>query len=336
MRYSVSSIISNSKCTQHYDLKYNRRISPIVQNPGKRLLGTLVHIGLAEAMRSYWGNSLPPFDVGSHQRARENAFQAMTDYMQKEVYTKLTGVYDIVEYNELAFNAEILVENTLDHINIPANYTIYSVDGEPVVEYYFRQNIDEDGNQFSGVVDVLLEDIHTGELVVLDWKTRASFTSYEDELLSTQNAVYQYIMSHIIEKPIARSIVYQIRSKIPSTPKLNKNGTMSRSKVSTTWEVYKRALLENGLNPVDYEDMQQHYEAQEDKFFNVVDITRTELSQAIYWNNIHKHISNIQSVLNPAMAFGTACQGCEFRSWCTAQVSGLDPQDLLGEIYEQE
>ena len=50
-------------------------------------------------------------------------------------------------------------------------------------------------------------------------------------------------------------VYWQVKKAAPRLPSRNKDGKMSRRAMVTTWEVYKGALLEAGLDPADYEDM---------------------------------------------------------------------------------
>ena len=89
-----------------------------------------------------------------------------------------------------------------------------------------------------------------------------------------------------------------IRKDAPHAPKLIKKGaalSVDKSQ-NTTYELYKKAIADNGFSETDYLDILQHFEEQEDKFLRRIAITRTMGECEAAMNDFAKVCKEIMSI----------------------------------------
>lgn len=111
------------------------------------------------------------------------------------------------------------------------------------------------GIRFGGVIDLLARDRQTGGVWLVDVKTRTAFGDPEQEEFDMQLASYEAVLHANDIHPLGSQIL-QVRRTPPRKPSRNLDGSMSRVKLATDWRTYKAALIEAGLNPDRYQDMQ--------------------------------------------------------------------------------
>ena len=197
---------------------------------------------------------------------------------------------------------------------------------------------------FAGHIDWIATDPQ-GRVWVVDFKTRSTFYAEDSEEVNLQNAIYQYLVSNVYGIIVDGTITFQVRSDRGREPKMNKNGTMSKAAIVCDWETYRAALVENGLDPADYTDMEDKLSTVE--FTRVLKATRTEKQLRTVWNTVVMPLAvEMARVRDRAMSDDAGdrtianrqaqrtlsqrtCSGCSVRDVCLNSLNGWDVQSHL-------
>lgn len=132
-----------------------------------------------------------------------------------------------------------------------------------------------------GRIDGMVEV--AGELWVIDHKTTSRIDA-DGLVLDSQGKAY-LLAARQLYGPNVKGIIYNfLRKKVPAVPELLKKGGLTRRKdIDTTWDVYHQAIVSNGLDPNDYQDMHDLLTVKENPFFRreLVKHTDAQLDQTI-------------------------------------------------------
>ena len=244
---------------------------------------------------------------------------------------------DIPENWELVYLPEGVTYTKDDD---PTNSVMVSNGKVPAVEVRLRCKLDVPGWEgFQGTMDAVLKEKESGLVFVWDHKT---MSQYKPKMATTdcnlQFACYQRLL-RLNGIETAGSVQNEIKNKLPTYPKLNKNGSMSRVKIASDWETYSLALVANGLDPDDYEDMRdgkltyqpyirtKHHRTQEavDLVWNmIVEPAAFEMGRAIQFIN--------SGTIYPTWS-ERACQFCSYYDICVAMLNGEDHEFVITEGY---
>ena len=129
-----------------------------------------------------------------------------------------------------------------------------------------------------------------------------------------------------------------IRYTPPSLPQLLKNGEMSRkASVRTTWDLYKQALLDNGLKPKDYQDMQEQLKGKEGEFFIRTYIPINPKTQKII---VDESIQTAQEIrrregVDKTRSMGRHCDWCDAKLLCQEDMRGRSIKSTIKRHYKE-
>lgn len=178
----------------------------------------------------------------------------------------------------------------------------------------------------TGVIDMIVEDPKLG-IGIMDHKTHKILPTGDIAYSNIQSALYAWAMTQLKEFPNPQFMVWNyIRWKEPTKPKLLKSGKMSTSLGDTTWRVYRKALIEAGLDPKDYEEVKTQLEGRESEFFvrQYLPINKT-IMENIKEDTIET-ATQIQTTNYKDRNITRDCNYCEFYSLCQAELKGLDSE----------
>ncbi len=348
---SVSEISTYRTCPQKHDYIYNQRLARQYQETGPMRLGTVYHELMAAVLKA-----------GYYKNTPENHVPQLIDWVakmwDKAKRPEKTIQFEGVEYPDTEFyerweeviaTAKIMARVTVENLDIFNRFTVldtdafapeYRPDGTPVplIEYKISYPVIGTDYVFSGVIDAVVRDNNTGHIVVLDWKTKASFISVDDEIMNMQVGLYQHVLLQLGVN-VTRGLIYQIKSSI-GVPELNqpdkKTGIapMSRRVIATTWELYSEALVKNGLNPDDYLDMKEKLISKPDELIQALDVYRSPTYLTNIWQQLKVHLTHIsQDTGDRAMVLGFSCYSCPFKQLCRYKLEGWPIEEVINEFF---
>lgn len=201
-----------------------------------------------------------------------------------------------------------------------------------------------DGIVFVGKVDAIVEDSE-GYIWIFERKTCKTIPEEDIRLTDIQTVMYWWAVPNMtlkVGKRIyrfkdIRGIIWDyVRSKAPSIPEPLKKGGFSRANIDTTWGVYKQALLDNGLDPDDYEDMRQKLAGKEESFFRRIKLPYSKSMQDQVVRDFKETAMEMRILHGIAMDrnLDFTCSFCDFKNPCVAELRGSDIDLMLKKDYE--
>lgn len=321
MTIRFSEIDQFMRCEYAWYLRYVLQLVP--KKPAKApLLGSAVHAGMAAALCSRVDGKLDPLYSGE---------QAAKGYVQESL-AKIAEPedLDIQEHDDAEFKAPRIVARLLEAF--PADkYQTVLFQGKPAVELELTN--EGEGPPAIAHLDWVMHEVDTGFNWIVDWKVRKTLQG-ESEDLDLQAMVYQRLARPVAN--IIGTMNVQVSAELPATPKVNKDGSMSRAAIRTDWETYRRALVAARLDPDDYLDMKDKLEQVE--FLRPVKAARTPEFVDSVWDTVvvpvwqrmmnqtfwQRHLSKFN------------CSRCPYIPPCLGQLRGEDADWIIETQYNKE
>lgn len=331
---SVSQLQSFMSCGKKWEYGYVENLTPRVERPYLSI-GKLCHTGMQTAMQYKWehGN-----DVGW---CREHALNAALIAMGSEhlAYTRNNYFLDeeIPDIERILVDAESVFEQAFWEFDID-KYEVYTLQKNgkkiPALELHFVVPC-AGSKGLHGFIDAILLDKTTGFLWCTDYKFRKSLSPDEEEANNVQNAVYTYACNKM-GIPITGTMTWQ-HINIPAvTPSVNKNGTVSRAKIKTTWDKYAQFCREHGNNPEDYREEMEPKLADNEFFRATYEYRNPEFVKAI-WDGVivptSYAVKSARTKKNRRSLYPWNCKMCQYQSLCQAELRGYDAEAIRQREY---
>lgn len=332
-----SQLMDFARCGYRWHLRNRRQIERrrIIVAPD---LGSAVHAGVAGGWHAYR-------DLGSPKILGKTAEQEINKRAARDIFAwakeweKQRGTLSpdtTAELTAVIANAILISQRGLRDLDLP-RWQILHLKNKPLVEqkiwWPIRGITEVNGVRFYGTPDLVAKDRKEGGNWVLDNKVRDRFTSPDEEMFDLQLPTYQVGLAlQTPSIPTTGSIKFQIRAAVEAQPKLNKDGSMSRARIGTTWDVYRDALIKAKLNPADYQDeMQQKLDM---PFFHAERIFRNDYMIRQLWEKVTvpltKKFLRAKTFVRVMTSWGgTGCPSCWAREFCLAELKGEDTDFLL-------
>lgn len=321
---SVSQIQSFLSCPKKWSYGYLNNLAPRVER-SYLTIGKLCHKGMETAMWHRW--KFP--DTMDLDELTFQGVSAMEDMWNE--YMNVTPFLDeeMPEQEQLFNDAKSIFTQALSEFN-PLKYDVLEVyDGKeerPALELHFA--IPCAGSKgLHGYIDSILVDRETGHTWCTDYKFRKSLSPDDEEQFNLQNSVYTWAC-HRMGIDITGTMTWQHCNTPAATPKVNKDGSVSRAKVKTTWKMYAKFVKDLGLNPAEYSEMEEKLADVE--FFRATQEYRNMETVKRIWSTIVvpasyaiKRAGGPNGKNTPAM-YPWNCKMCSFCSLCQAELRGYD------------
>jgi hypothetical protein len=308
-KVSQSKVKLFRKCHFAYRLKYILKLRKRVKGHAL-VMGSLVH----EAIEQYLNGK--PISKPFKQAKKE--FDKMFVEEQSEMA-------DVIP------TSRAMVEGYIEHYKDDG---LTPIEVELEIEVPLVKNI-----LLTGKVDSLQED-KLNKLWQVEHKTCKSIPEEKQRMSDIQTVIYDWALPQLgFPKPIGVIWDY-LRKKVPAVPELLKNGKgLSRNaKMDTTYDVYYKAILDNDLNPEDYEDHLELLKGREDNFFRRI---KMPISQSV----MDSIVSDFKSTAIQMQAIGHIatdrnmtrdCSWCDYYSICQSDLRGGDTERLIKTNYIKE
>lgn len=321
MTIRFSEIDQFLRCEYAWFLRYRRNLVP--KKPmAAPLLGSAVHAGVAAALCSRIDHMEEPLYSGQKVAAMYVRSSLTRIGPDAEEAT-------IEEHEKAEETAPLIVEKILNAF--PAErYETILFQGTPAVEL---ELVGHDPPAIAHL-DWVCRDTVTNLIWCVDWKIRGVLKE-ETEDLDLQAMVYQYLLAKN-GVAVAGTMNVQVSADLPAVPKLNKDGSMSRSAIRTDWETYRLALVKARLNPRNYEDMERKLEKV--KFMEVTLAPRSMEFLENVWNIVVVPVwgkMQSQKTFQRHLAKFN-CARCQYIPLCLGGLRGDDQEWIAKNQYDKE
>tara|TARA_R100000353_G_scaffold174870_1_gene143764 strand:- start:2083 stop:3033 length:951 start_codon:yes stop_codon:yes gene_type:complete len=219
-----------------------------------------------------------------------------------------------------------------------SDWETVELDGVPLIEFPVEVPLD-DGDSYLGYIDWVARHKPSGQVWLWDFKFRKSLQADWVEEMDLQKPVYMKHVTDLGINPIG-TICGQIKSTAPKKPAMTKKGTLSKAKITTTWEIYRDTVIENGLDIGDYEDMKDKLKDVE--FIRLSRSFRTHEELQRTWDTVF--IRSVKQIKTQSTSFEPPprsigfmnCNNCKFRDICIEDLKGRDTEDLKNQFQRRE
>ncbi len=327
---SFSQIAAFLRCRYFWDMSYRRRITRyILRVPMDK--GSAIHHGVSRAWRLLARDQRKGLIRRSLLAYKKRATTAIEEWHAKWIEEHSEGVNDqeLQDVKNLVEQARSIAKMLIDEIDF-TNWRIIWYRGKPLIERELMIKM-RGWKGFRTFPDLVAEDREMGGVWVLDWKSRSQFLDVSAEEVNLQFATMQHVLKRLrIET--SGSIDFQIKNTPPSEPKRNKDGSMSRARVATTWPIYRQALIDDGLNPEDYTEMEDKLDV---PFTLLNRHYRSPAEVDAIWRQIVRPAADAMldsPTIIRSMSYMN-CNGCWGRQFCLGELRGEDTEFMLQTSY---
>ena len=178
--------------------------------------------------------------------------------------------------------------------------------------------------RLKGIIDLVVED-EEGLLWIVDHKTASTIpepTAFH--AMDPQLMLYPWAAKIAFGWDIAGIYYNYVRSRAPTVPKLNKDGSVSRRKVVTDYPTLMRFIRDNGLDPDNFVEQRKilrrkspflrRYKYPREKY-----VTKEILLDAL---SVTKHIR--EDKRRSRTITRDCARMCPFHDICRAELNGMD------------
>lgn len=321
-KLSYSRLMEYNNCGYRWNLRYMRKIQRRTESR-PMTLGSAVHVGMQAVFSGE--DFKKAINLWKHQNLENQIIPVLHEDIES-VNEEITAMYE-----EVSQTAEEIVERTLKYFS-PDDWEVVVKDGKRMVEVHFESFV-FDGIMYQGFVDLIATEKATGQNWLIDYKVRKTLQPDSDEEVNLQMASYQYLAKKAGIDTVG-TIAVQILAKPNSKPKINKDGSMSKAKIATDWFTYKQALIENGLNPADYEEemkskLDSDFVRQSRAYRSAEEVQN--IWDEIIRNMVVNYYSFIPTFRKPN---SMNCKTCWAREFCLEELRGQNVDHLLENQYQ--
>lgn len=328
---SASQLMINMSCKRKWAFSYLQNLTPRVDRP-YLTIGKLCHIGMQYAMRS-WASTGEYTDghlkAGLHAIEEEyNNYVSTNSFLEEEM--------EGIEHTYLDAKAVFAHAWSAFDYTRWAVYEVCNAEGKVIPALELHYVIPCTGSKgMHGYIDAILRERETGFLWCVDYKFRKALEDPEEEAFSIQNAIYTRACDRM-GIGILGTLTWQHVNTPPAMPAVNKNGTISRAKIKTTWEAYSDACVLYGQNPDEYADEMKEKLA-DIEWCRETREYRNNLTISNIWNDVvvpaARMVHASYKRKNPPSMYPWNCKMCQFRDLCQAELRGHDVDGLIATSY---
>lgn len=208
-------------------------------------------------------------------------------------------------------------------------------DGEP---YHFTDGSGQEWEMWLvGRLDMVVED-EDGRIWVLDHKTSKDRLDPEILTLDDQMTMYLWAAQQILKQPIEGCYYNVLRKKLPVVPEVLKSGKgLSKAKtIDTTYDVYLQAILDNGFDPADYDEILDILANKKTGFFEREKVHRNQHEIAMAGRML---LLEAIDMLNDPYIYPNPCRDCKWKcdylTLCLATNRNDDVEYLKQTLYRK-
>lgn len=341
---SASQLMSFMSCRRKWQYSYIDNLTPRVER-AYLTIGKLCHVGMQFAMHALYTMQSNDPDEWVTITAMENAAHAAMRVAYDEYLASVMLLDCELDGVEAVYADALKVFSQAVREFNPHAWEVVEVvvDGRPVPALELHFCLPCVGKRkLRGYIDAVLRDRVTGQVWCVDYKFRSTLEPAESEQFNIQNAIYTRACRYM-GIDITGTLTWQHSNTPASEPSVNKNGTVSRAKIKTTWDVYADAVTRAGGNPDDYAEEMIPKLADIQWFSATKEYRNNQTVDAIWADVVVPHTRAISTARTPKSAAKPApkslypwnCRMCQFRSLCQAELRGYDPEYIRQTEFTQ-
>lgn len=335
---SVSQLQSFMSCGKKWEYGYVENLTPRVERPYLSI-GKLCHTGMQVAMTEMWKiqHEMGGCSTNWFEEVLHTAMDALDDEFYHYLHSNNFLDEEIPDLEQMHMDAAEVFRQAFKEFQ-PWKYEVYTLhkNGKkiPALELHFVVPC-AGSKGLHGFIDAILLDKTTGFLWCTDYKFRKSLSPDDEEANNVQNAVYTYACNKM-GIPITGTMTWQHINTPSATPSVNKNGTISRAKIKTTWDRYAKFCREHGNDPEDYREEMETKLADNEFFRATYEYRNPEFVKAI-WNGVivpaSYAVRSARTKKNRRSLYPWNCKMCQYQSLCQAELRGYDAEAVRQREY---
>lgn len=314
---SISQVLTYLKCRKSWQFSYEQNLTPRIERP-YLTIGKLCHQGMQGAWNAHARGC-------NTTQCIESGINRIIAYFEKYRETvplleeELSALWTLVEDSQTIFRNAYM-----DFA--PEKYDVVMIGNTPAIELHFKVPL-VGTRGMHGFIDLIVQDKTNGQIWLVDYKFRSALASDDDERFNLQNVMYMKA-AECLGINCTGTMTYQYLNTAPSLPSVNKNGTVSRAKIKTTWAQYAAFCESVGQNPNDYAE-EMIPKLAEIEWFRATKELRSEDMISRVWNQIIiptvREIKSTKKKCIPSM-YSMNCHGCSFVELCQGNLRNYDYQ----------
>lgn len=310
-------------CRQYWDFAYIRGLTSLKVSTGPSWFGIGIHYALATYYR----------DQMLKQVVREPKDIFTTWFYQQFTQDEWNALY-IDEQDRLADMLKLGVSMMTDYVpwsQLHDNFEVLGV--EVPLRYEVLPGVD-----LVGSLDLLVRDKRTGKLWVVDHKTCASFIDPEALVFDDQMMTYLWLVWKVYDEIPGGALYSMLRKQVPVEPMVVYGGTaLSKAKsIDTTYTKYMEAIVRNGFDPANYQDILTKVSANE--FFRREAIVRSRKELELLDNQIKLEAEEMTRSWIPIYPTMTrdCLWACDYRDLCRTRLTGGDVEYTIETQFREQ
>lgn len=299
---SWSEIKTYQRCPKQHEYKYDQRLVPKAK-ARPLFLGSWFHA----ALESYYKQG--DWKIGFNLYKKE--YDALFEEERQEL-DKRGKLPDIVSRG------------------IRSYLWYYRDDGWTVKEIEKEFEVDTplvisgERMRLKGIIDLVVED-EAGLWWIVDHKTAGNIPEPNSfHAMDPQLMLYPWAAKIAFGWDVAGIVYNYVRSRAPTVPRLNKDGSVSKRKVVTDYPTLMRFIQDNGLDPVNFEQARKQLRRKSPflrryRYPREPFVTKEILLDAL---SVAKHIK--QDKRRSRTITRDCARMCSFHDLCRAELNGMD------------
>lgn len=298
------------------------------------------------------GEEVPEWveEQGSYYRWVEDAFEKALpladEYFAQDVKALLQLGTDMLSgyenWSQVADRSKELGFKSVEYVEKEFAVVVRDQKGEP---YLFT---DGGGQRWEiwlvGRFDMVVKD-YDDWYWILDHKSSKDKLNSDQLTLDDQMTMYMWALSQILAmwqpeyaEKIAGCYYNVLRKKLPRVPPVLKDGkSLSKAKdIDTTYEVYLQAIIDNGFDPEDYQQILEYLQRQPNTFFQREKVRRNVYEIANAGNLLLLEAIDMLNAPYIYPHFTWDCRWkCDFKELCLTMNRHDDISWMIKALYQK-
>lgn len=329
---SVSQLMTHMSCPKKWAYNYIERLMPRVERPFLTV-GKLCHKGMQVAMQEMWSRRDLPFtDNNEWEEWRDCGLEAMKNEWLSYIRENPFLAEEMPEQEQILCDAVSVFAQAFEEFE-PWKYEVLTLykDGKPIPALELHFLVPCPGSKgMHGYIDAILKEKETGFVWCTDYKFRKSLSDDTEEAFNVQNAVYSHACKKMGVK-ITGTMTWQHCNTPAADPAINKNGTISRAKIKTTWQHYSSFCASHGVDPEPYREEMEPKLADIEWFRATYEYRNDDTVKRI-WNEVvvpaSWAVKRSYKGGNKRCMYPWNCKMCQYQSLCQAELRDYDAKEI--------